>query len=76
MPQRDKFAQISYKDEFGGCPLIEGAIAVFECAAHKSIDGGDHVILLGRVQRAAYRDGLPLIFNAGQYCTSSPLAEI
>jgi flavin reductase (DIM6/NTAB) family NADH-FMN oxidoreductase RutF len=39
------------------------------------IEGGDHVIFIGRVIRAHYRDGEPLIFAAGRYGTHSPLPE-
>jgi flavin reductase (DIM6/NTAB) family NADH-FMN oxidoreductase RutF len=55
--------------------LIDGALAVFECAVEQQIDGGDHVIFLGRVCRAAYRDGDPLVFITGRYCTISPLVQ-
>jgi flavin reductase (DIM6/NTAB) family NADH-FMN oxidoreductase RutF len=32
-------------------PLIQGALAHFECSPYAHYDGGDHVILLGRVLR-------------------------
>lgn len=69
----DKFDGIAHTPGLGGSPLIEGTLAAFECSTETTIDGGDHVIFLGRVQRAAHRDGEPLIFSAGQYCTHSAL---
>ena len=42
-----------------GPPTFAGALAVFECEAHRHYDGGDHVIFVGRVTRfshAADRD--------------------
>lgn len=54
-----------------GAPLVSGALANFECSLERSLDGGDHTILLGRVTRIltadqnADRD--PLVFFAGEY---------
>jgi flavin reductase (DIM6/NTAB) family NADH-FMN oxidoreductase RutF len=31
------------------------------------MDGGDHLVFLGRVLHATYREGVPLIFSAGQF---------
>lgn len=72
-PHHDKFRGITCAIGLGGCPLIDGALAVFECAVEQQIEGGDHVIFLGKLCRAAYRDGDPLLFNAGRYCTVSPV---
>lgn len=41
-----------------GAPVIEGSLAVFECVVWARYDGGDHLIIIGRVQgwdRAAGR---------------------
>ena len=37
--------------------------------------GGDHLIFIGLVDRAIYRDGKPLIFSAGRFCVPSALDE-
>ncbi len=37
-----------------GPPTFADALAVFECEVHARHDGGDHVILVGRVVRFAY----------------------
>lgn len=50
-----------------GVPLIADALARFECAQHATHDGGDHLIILGRVLRFALRDGAPLVFSQGAY---------
>lgn len=50
-----------------GLPLLPGCLARFDCAAHAAHDGGDHAILVGRVIRAAMRDGDPLLFWGGRY---------
>lgn len=51
-----------------GAPLIEGAIARFDCEPHAVHDGGDHLIFVGRVMsfEAAETDA-PLVFFRGAY---------
>jgi flavin reductase (DIM6/NTAB) family NADH-FMN oxidoreductase RutF len=70
----DKFSGIAYAPGLGGCPLLNGALAHFECAIETTIPGGDHVIFIGRVLRAAYREGEPLIFATGGYWRPAPIA--
>jgi flavin reductase (DIM6/NTAB) family NADH-FMN oxidoreductase RutF len=48
-------------------PVIPGTLARFDCALHAQHDGGDHIIIIGRVLRAACRDGAPLVFSQGGY---------
>jgi flavin reductase (DIM6/NTAB) family NADH-FMN oxidoreductase RutF len=48
-----------------GVPIIPGTLSRFECERASVYDGGDHSILLGRVLRAAHRDGEPLCFARG-----------
>jgi flavin reductase (DIM6/NTAB) family NADH-FMN oxidoreductase RutF len=47
-------------------PLIEGALARFECELHATHEGGDHLIVVGRVLHAVCQDGVPLVFAKGQ----------
>jgi flavin reductase (DIM6/NTAB) family NADH-FMN oxidoreductase RutF len=51
-----------------GCPIIDGALASFECDRHADYDGGDHVILVGYVRRfERLATGEPLVFSRGAY---------
>ena len=72
-PHEDKFEGLSFSPGLGGCPMLDGSLAIFECRTESTIDGGDHVIFIGRVVRAHYRDGDPLIFAGGRYGTHQPL---
>jgi flavin reductase (DIM6/NTAB) family NADH-FMN oxidoreductase RutF len=65
----DKFAGIEPKEGFGGSPLLPGCAAVFECSTEFRYDGGDHVILVGRVQRFSTAERPPLLFYRGRYAT-------
>lgn len=50
-----------------GVPVLENCLARFECTKKAVYEGGDHVIMLGQVNRAAMRDeGDPLAFYKGQ----------
>jgi flavin reductase (DIM6/NTAB) family NADH-FMN oxidoreductase RutF len=74
-PAPDKFSGLAVTASLGGCPLLQDTLASFECSTEHTVVGGDHIIFIGRVHRAIYRDGEPLIFSAGQYCTHSLLAD-
>lgn len=50
-----------------GVPVLPDALARFDCRQHATHDGGDHLIILGRVTRLALRDGAPLVFSQGAY---------
>jgi flavin reductase (DIM6/NTAB) family NADH-FMN oxidoreductase RutF len=69
----DKFDSMFHREGLGNCPLLDEALATFECTVETALPGGDHMVFLGRVKRATYRDGEPLIFSAGRYCAPAPL---
>lgn len=69
----DKFQNIAHTPGLGGCPLLTGSLATFECVKEVDVAGGDHVVFFGRVKRAVYQEGHPLIFSAGRYGTHAPL---
>ena len=71
-PGPDKFDAIDIRDGLHGCPLIPDALAHYECRTDQVIDGGDHVIFLGRIERLSFRDGDPLIFSGGRYREIAP----
>mgnify|MGYP003339315947 FL=1 len=60
-----------------GPPAFAAALAVFECETHAKYDGGDHVIIVGRVRELNYaRDAAamePLLFYRGRYGVVGPL---
>ncbi|GAC1608809.1 MAG: flavin reductase family protein [Ramlibacter sp.] len=72
-PHTDKFEGIDMQEGAGGSPLLPGTLASFECRTESTVEGGDHVLFIGRVRKIRYGDGEPLIFNAGRYCTALPL---
>ena len=65
--QGTSFRGLDWQQGLHGVPLIDGCLARFECTRHAVHDGGDHVIILGRVTAAAMRPGNPLLFAKGAY---------
>ena len=63
----DRFVDLPLRTGLSGVPLIEGCCAWFECSPEVQYPGGDHLILVGRVERFATGEAeSPLIFhNAG-----------
>jgi flavin reductase (DIM6/NTAB) family NADH-FMN oxidoreductase RutF len=45
-----------------GAPILPGVLARFDCELHTTHDGGDHMILVGKVLRASYGKAAPLLF--------------
>jgi flavin reductase (DIM6/NTAB) family NADH-FMN oxidoreductase RutF len=74
-PSLDKFASLPFEEGLHGAPLLPGCLAVFECRTENTFEGGDHMIFIGRVDRAIHRDGEPLIVSAGRLCVPSMLDE-
>ena len=64
----DKFADVLFGIGLRGYPILHGSIAVFECQTENTVEGGDHLIFIGRVVAASYCDGEPLVFSRGEYC--------
>ena len=61
------FDGIDWEADDDGVPILAGCLARFDCARHAAHDGGDHLIIVGRVLSAAAREGAPLVFSAGAY---------
>lgn len=69
-PGTDKFALSTWSLGRLGAPLLEGCIAHLECQVEQMIEGGDHLIVVGRVAHYARYQGDPLIFMQGRYAVT------
>ena len=64
----DRFGRTRWESGACGAPLLNGSLAQFECAHHAIHDGGDHWILVGRIERAGFEQGPdPLLYFRGKY---------
>ncbi|SEJ50683.1 NADH-FMN oxidoreductase RutF, flavin reductase (DIM6/NTAB) family [Arthrobacter sp. yr096] len=66
-PATDKFAGAETTEGIAGVPLLDGAVATFQCRTVSRHDAGDHVIYVGEVESYSYDGGAPLVFHAGKY---------
>jgi flavin reductase (DIM6/NTAB) family NADH-FMN oxidoreductase RutF len=66
-PSTDKFAGAETSEGIAGIPLLDGAVATFQCRTVSRHDAGDHVIYVGEVEKYENAGGDPLVFHAGKY---------
>lgn len=63
----DKFANLMWSSGIGGVPVLDSALAVLECAVETLYEAGDHLLMIGRVERFSYEGGQALVFVQGRY---------
>jgi 3-hydroxy-9,10-secoandrosta-1,3,5(10)-triene-9,17-dione monooxygenase reductase component len=75
----DKFAGVHWTLSPGGAPVLSGVLAWIDCAVEAVHPGGDHVMVVGRVEAlgAPGAGKPPLLFHRGHYTATSdaPAAE-
>jgi flavin reductase (DIM6/NTAB) family NADH-FMN oxidoreductase RutF len=52
----DRFEGVDWSPGFDGLPVIAGPLASFECSREHVYEGGDHLILVGRIERFTVGD--------------------
>jgi flavin reductase (DIM6/NTAB) family NADH-FMN oxidoreductase RutF len=75
-PADDKFAGVEVVDGPAGVPLLEGVVARYLCRTVREIDAGDHMIILGQVERYDTFDREPLVFHSGFYRVATRHPEL
>jgi flavin reductase (DIM6/NTAB) family NADH-FMN oxidoreductase RutF len=75
-PAEDKFASVQWSEGPGGVPLLDGVLAHFVCRTVRQIEAGDHVIVIGEVERFESFDGEPLVFHSGAYRVATRHPEL
>jgi flavin reductase (DIM6/NTAB) family NADH-FMN oxidoreductase RutF len=70
-PSEDRFAGLGWQNGPHGSPVFDNVAAWFDCSTHSVIDGGDHTILIGRIE--AFEDGKTngLGYARGGYFTAA-----
>jgi flavin reductase (DIM6/NTAB) family NADH-FMN oxidoreductase RutF len=69
-PSSADFTKASYRRGSNGAALFNEALAHLECFNYQQVDGGDHVIFVGRVESmAVLAPRNPLLFYRGAYGT-------
>lgn len=63
----DRFANTDWHKGELNAPLLNNTIASLECKRAQTHDAGDHVIIIGEVQKASYQtDQAPLLYFSGK----------
>lgn len=66
-PEAEKFADVPWSER-SGVPLVEGCLAGLACELRDLVEGGDHLIGVGKVVDLwSPADGDPLVFFRGDY---------
>ncbi|MBV6273569.1 flavin reductase family protein [Alcaligenaceae bacterium CGII-47] len=74
-PHKDRFSSVPVRSGAGGCALLEGTSANFQCQKYQTLDGGDHWVLIGRVVAFEDNGRSPLLYHQGSYSMALPHRE-
>jgi flavin reductase len=70
-----RFCDAPWREAETGSPILEGAIAYFDCRVVATHPGGDHSIFVGEIVEAGFEEGAePLIWYGSRYRRLAPLA--
>lgn len=62
------FADIPYRPDVTGSPVLEGVAGHFDCDLVAAHEAGDHIIFIGEVRSLAVDPAMPpLLFHHGKY---------
>lgn len=68
-----RFCDAAWHEAETGSPILEGALAYFDCRLAERHDGGDHTIFVGEIAAGGYReDAEPLIWFGSRYRLLAP----
>jgi flavin reductase (DIM6/NTAB) family NADH-FMN oxidoreductase RutF len=63
----DRFAGTPHHPAPSGLPILDAAIGWLDCTLEAEHDGGDHTIVVARVEALGLREGDSLVFMGGAY---------
>lgn len=63
----DRFRGVNWRTEATGAPILSDALAWVDCRVEAIYDGGDHSIILGRVEALGATNDDPLLYYRGRY---------
>jgi flavin reductase (DIM6/NTAB) family NADH-FMN oxidoreductase RutF len=75
-PHADRFAGVPFRLGWADAPLVDGAVAWFECRHHAVHAAGDHTLFIGEVVNCGRRQGAGLVFHQGGFVATVPVADV
>lgn len=71
-PDSSKFSQVSYHYGESGLPVLDTAVAYFECRVSQILEVGDHKLVIGEVLRSALQSSeKPAVYVAESFYAES-----
>ncbi len=68
-----RFCDAPWHEAETGSPILDGAIAYFDCRLVARHDGGDHTIFIGEIVAAGFEEeAAPLLYYASRYRRLAP----
>ncbi|WP_170784503.1 flavin reductase family protein [Ruegeria lacuscaerulensis] len=61
------FSHADWAPDHANRPQLSNCLARFDCQLHARYEAGDHLVLIGEVEKVMYRTGKGLIFKRGQF---------
>lgn len=65
----ERFQGVEWAPGQNGSPILPEVLATLECSVAQMVDAGDHVVVIGEVFHATWREGQPLIYFNSSYQT-------
>ncbi len=72
-PSANGFAGRGWSKGLRSLPVLDRALAMLECRTLQQLPGGDHVIIIGQVERCRMGEGDPLLLYRGRFATIGPV---
>ncbi len=69
-PSEGRFEGVDWSPAPSGAPILSGGVAWLDCSTEKVLDGGDHSILVGRVESSSASEGSALLFHRGRFSST------
>jgi flavin reductase ActVB len=57
-----KFDDAGFEPDADGLPLLEDVSISLRCTTYSKVDGGDHLVLIGRVEEVGMGDEMPFVY--------------
>jgi flavin reductase (DIM6/NTAB) family NADH-FMN oxidoreductase RutF len=67
LPRSQRWSGVDWSPGPEGGPVLAGALAWLECSVWKSLDAGDHCLIIGEVLHGSGTPGDPLLYFEGAY---------
>ncbi|CAL9564227.1 Flavin reductase (NADH) [Streptomyces sp. enrichment culture] len=69
----DKFAGVAWRAGLAGVPVLtEAAVAYAGCRLVQTVEAGDHLLLIGRIEESETYPGTAALYQQGEFGTWEP----